>query len=60
MSDILTIDKFEPDYSHECEVCGQKPVVTGVKDGKVVYESDMCGPCTWGESKLIDPSKWNE
>jgi CO dehydrogenase/acetyl-CoA synthase alpha subunit len=30
-----------PDWNHNCEVCGQTPVVplTG-----------MCGPCTYGEA----------
>ena len=60
MSEVTTIDRYEPDYKHRCEVCGQTPVVTGVKDGKVVYQGDMCGPCTWGEADTIDPSTWNE
>lgn len=51
--------KFVPDYKHECDHCGQKPVVTGVNDkGVVVYEADMCGACTWGESALLDPDNW--
>ena len=33
--------RMEPDWDHECEVCGATPVVplTG-----------MCGPCTFGEA----------
>jgi hypothetical protein len=54
----IHIDKFVPDYKHCCEVCGQKPVVTGVKDGKVVYQGEMCGVCTWGESACLDPANW--
>lgn len=32
----------DPDYDHECEVCGATPVlpVTG-----------LCGPCTFGEAE---------
>ena len=56
----IHIDRFAPDYKHNCEVCGQTPVVTGVKDGKVVYQGEMCGPCSWGEARTIDPSTWNE
>jgi hypothetical protein len=34
----------EPDWNHECEVCGQTPVVplTG-----------LCGPCTFGEADTV-------
>jgi hypothetical protein len=60
MSEIIEIDKYVPDYKHCCENCGQKPVVTGVRNGKTVYQGAMCGPCTWGEAKTLDPSTWNE
>lgn len=55
-----TLDKYVPDYKHKCENCGQRPVVTGVKDGKVVVETGLCGPCTWGEAKTLDPKVWND
>ena len=55
----VEVDSFEPDYKHRCCVCGQKPVVTAVKDGKVVMGTDMCGPCTWGEAAMLDPEEWN-
>jgi len=53
------IDKYEPDYDHKCDNCGQTPVVTATKDGKVVMRTGMCGPCTWGEAITIDPEEWN-
>lgn len=59
MTEVTSIDSWKPDYKHHCEVCGQTPVVTGVKDNKVVYQGDMCGPCTWGEADTIDPATWN-
>lgn len=59
-NDDLVVDSFEPDYAHHCEVCGQAPVVTGVKDGQVVYQSTLCGPCTWGEAACLDPAEWNK
>jgi hypothetical protein len=31
-----------PDWAHECEVCGQVPVVPA---------TGMCGPCTFGEAE---------
>lgn len=57
-SDAFELDAYVPDYNHSCEVCGQKPVVTGVKDGKVVYQGEMCGVCTWGEADCRDPANW--
>lgn len=56
----MEFDDFVPDYKHKCEVCGAKPVVTGVKNGAVVYQGTMCGPCTWGEASTADPATWNE
>lgn len=34
----------EPDWSQECEVCGQSPVVP---------VTGMCGPCTFGEAETV-------
>lgn len=60
MDPITPIDRYEPDYAGECEVCGASPVVAGMKDGKLVYRATMCGPCLWSEPKAADPSTWNE
>lgn len=60
VADVIEIDRYKPDYKHACENCGQSPVVTGVKDGKVVYQGSMCGPCTWGEAACLDPEEWNK
>ena len=40
-----TKEQIEPDYGHECDVCGVVPTVplTG-----------MCGPCTFGEAETIN------
>ena len=58
--EVIVIDKYVPDYRHKCEVCGQTPVVTAIKAGKVVYQGTMCGPHTWGEAKTADPETWNK
>lgn len=58
--DEIQIDKYEPDYKHSCENCGTGHVVTGGKDGEVVYQGNMCGVCTWGESAMRDPAEWNK
>lgn len=53
--------KTVPDYEAECENCGQSPCVTGVDKNEVtIYRSGMCGPCTFGTAKAIDPDWWNE
>ncbi len=60
-ANTLVVNKYEPDYANRCENCGESPTVTGVnKDGKVVYAAGMCGPCTFGTAKALDPDWWNE
>jgi Lon protease-like protein len=56
----LDLDRFEPDYDAKCENCGQTPCVTGMKAGQVVYESRMCGPCTFGTAAALDEAWWND
>ena len=60
MTEEIEIDSYEPDYLCECENCGQSPCVTAVKDGVIVHQTDLCGPCTWGEAAMLDPTKWND
>lgn len=57
-NDPGTIDSFEPDYGARCEVCDESPCGIGVKAGQVVYQSDMCGPCTFGTADSINPANW--
>ncbi len=61
MSDLDTviIDSYEPDWSQECECCGQKPTVTAVKDSKVITDFNMCGVCTFGTAKALNIEWWN-
>jgi hypothetical protein len=35
----------EPDWDHDCEVCGARPIVPA---------TGMCGPCTFGEAETAD------
>lgn len=60
MNEILEIDSYEPNYMGECCNCGQSPTVQGVKAGEVIYDSEMCGPCTFGEAACLDPQEWNK
>jgi hypothetical protein len=53
-----TIDEWVPNYGRQCEVCGETPCVSGLRDGNVVYDGSMCGVCTWGEASALDPANW--
>lgn len=55
---VAYVDAFEPDFESKCQNCGQSPTVLGVRHGKVIYASQMCGACTWGEAACIDPANW--
>jgi hypothetical protein len=54
----ITVDEWVPDYGRRCEVCGETPCVTGITEGKVVYNGSMCGQCTWGDPRCLDPANW--
>lgn len=57
--EVIKVDHYEPDYTAECINCGASPVVIAVDaDGVELMRTDMCGPCTWGEAKTIDPEEW--
>lgn len=58
--EVTLVDAFMPDYSRHCTVCGAVPVVTAVKGDELVYEGQLCGPCTWGEAAMADPDEWNK
>lgn len=57
-TEVLEVDRWVPNYRTPCQNCGCLPTVTAEKNGEVVYDSQMCGPCTWGESETIDPENW--
>ncbi len=49
----------EPDYSTKCCNCEATPTVVIVSQtGDVVHATEMCGVCTWGSAKYLDPSDW--
>lgn len=56
----IKIDRYEPDYDTNCYVCGNTPVVTMVRNNKIIYTMEKCGPCTWGEAEMLDPDEWNK
>ena len=58
--DIERADRFEPDYAQECSACGQSPTVIVLRDGQVIADAGLCGPCSWGDARMIDPAHWND
>ncbi len=49
-----------PDYYTNCEVCGRYPTID-IRDSETnefIYNTGMCGACTWGEADCIDPENW--
>ncbi|TCK36685.1 hypothetical protein B0G84_5698 [Paraburkholderia sp. BL8N3] len=56
--EVTEIDEFEPDYKSTCISCGETPTVLGIRHGKVIYASRMCGKCTWGDAEAADPANW--
>jgi len=54
----IAVDEWVPNYGRRCEVCGETPCVTGVRNGAVVYDGSLCGVCTWGDTALADPGRW--
>lgn len=56
----LGIEQFVPDYDRQCTSCGASPVVTGMKEGRVVYVSSQCGACTFVGAEMWNPKNWNK
>ena len=52
------MSKFKPDYESECCMCEQSPTVLIATTEGDMFNTDMCGPCTFGESKCVDPAEW--
>ena len=53
------VERYEPDYMQACEVCGESPTVTALRNGVVVLDTCLCGACCRGDARTIDPSTWN-
>jgi hypothetical protein len=60
MSEVIKVDAYKPNYKRQCKVCEHTPTVDAVKGAKVVYHSNLCGVCMWGESRMLDEKEWNK
>ena len=51
-------DSWAPDWGAACCICGAVPCVTGLRAGRLIYESHMCGTCTFNDDACVDPAAW--
>lgn len=53
-------NKCVPNYNIPCQNCEQTPTVDiYTKDGEtLVHQTELCGPCCWGEAETINPENW--
>ncbi|WP_156169575.1 hypothetical protein [Vibrio coralliirubri] len=49
-----------PNYDRSCCACGRVPTVEVHTDDGNVHKLDLCGPCCWGESEMLEPENWND
>jgi hypothetical protein len=60
----IEVDSAEPDYEMPCLSCGVdpniQPTVTLWRHGRMIHHTHLCGPCTWGEARMVDPRNWND
>ncbi len=49
--ELENLEAFRPDWDAQCCVCGACPTVTA---------TDLCGPCTWGESDTAYGGWWDD
>jgi hypothetical protein len=50
--------KYVPDYDNDCCDCGQSPTVTIFQDGLDEAQTELCGPCYFGEDDALNPDNW--
>ena len=56
---IEPVCAFVPNYARHCENCNAVPTVDVVVNGRLALDRiALCGPCTWGEADMLDPSNW--
>jgi len=58
-SNEATEATFIPDYKRVCVVCDAAPTISTSVDGKV-EASRLCGPCFFGEARMVDSDEWND
>ncbi len=56
---VQQVDEFVPNYERTCVVCGTGHVVSAVRNQVVMFTSELCGVCTWGDADMINPDNWN-
>lgn len=54
----MSEDKFSADYDGKCESCDSSPTVVVVTKQNITWNTNMCGPCMFGEASCADPKEW--
>lgn len=48
---------YRPDFDDECYKCGSTPTV--IVEGHIVPDTRLCGPCFFGDRRMVDWEEWN-
>jgi hypothetical protein len=49
----------KPNYKRRCINCSTTPTVDILAKGELTH-TDLCGPCCFGEARMVDPKEWNK
>lgn len=49
---------YAPNFTIECQVCATKPTVVVIDH--VQPNTELCGPCFFGEHMMVDWELWND
>jgi hypothetical protein len=58
--DALPMSEAKSNYKRRCMNCSTKPTVDILAEGEPVTHTDLCGPCCFGEARMVDPKEWNK
>lgn len=58
--DKYEIDGYKPNYEGECDACGMDHTVMAYKGEHIVHDFGLCGVCTFGTTKALDPDMWDK
>ena len=51
-------DRVIPREDGQCQFCKQARTVAFEVQGKMVHDTELCGPCYFGTAQALDSSKW--
>lgn len=54
------VAEARPNYKKQCISCGARPTVDLKEAGGKMQSLELCGPCTFGEARMVDPREWDK